>query len=395
MKIFAQHGYGDGEKIIKGLSNNYIQGAIFSPRDILPDKLEQKLNELSTQFHDAEFLIDPQYYTCLIGNHPNLNIGKLSDYQSLYFNFENRSKLEIEKNISEIIRRSLLYQNNLPVNEIISPNILISNSFDSREAVISKNFIRLSKSISNELKIEKPIISSLVVSSDCIRNHQELIEFLNDITVFENPPDGFYVLVSTRNSESRSELYNSETLSAWMLINYGLKINGFKVINGYSDIFSPLISTVGSDVCSTGWWSNLHNFSLERFTPSNTGGRLPIQRYFSNGLLNRITFYELEALKEQVPEILNNFETDDIYSNGEPDRANEVLQSWEALSKLCNSISSPNISLNLEELNNKINNALNLYSRISQILLLHPKSNSDHLEPFSLAISRFKQLSEV
>ena len=86
-------------------------------------------------------------------------------------------------------------------------------------------------------------------------------------------------------------------------------------------------------------------FSLNRFAPEATGGRLPVQRYLSTKLLNRITFYELNALRKIIPnEIINGLSMDGMYED-EPDRAKEVLQSWEALSHLMNSLTeSENLS---------------------------------------------------
>ena len=79
--------------------------------------------------------------------------------------------------------------------------------------------------------------------------------------------------------------------------------DGFKVINGYSDILTPFLGVAGGTAGAFGWWSNLKAFSLDRFNPSAGGGRLPIQRYLSLALLNRITFFEFNQLKTMFPAI--------------------------------------------------------------------------------------------
>ncbi len=398
MKLYAQHGYGEGEKILNGLGSNYIDGVVFSPRDITPQNLIAKLQDYSERFPQKEFLVDPQYYTCVLGAHPNLNIGKLSEYQSYYFNFETKNRLEIENNVSEILERSINFQHDLPTTSIIAPNILIPRSFDSREAVIAKNFIRLAKSSYSVKENPKPLYCSLVISSDAIRNIQDLQEFLSDITVIDNPPDGFYIIISFGSSDARAEVFNSDIISSWMLINYSLRINEFKIINGYSDTISPFLTSVGANACCSGWWSNLRTFSMERFTPSNAGGRLPIQRYLSLGLLNRITFYEYDTLRDRVPGIKNNLTTDNIFEieNAEPERAREVLQSWEALKTLISQFSTKRIKDNLDNLNLHIDNALNLYTSINAVLpSLDSKSNFDHLDPLKYALSRFTQITEI
>ncbi len=392
MKIFAQHGYGEGDKILNGLRQKLIHGIIFSPRDVTPDKLEYKLNEYQL-INDVELLLDPQYYTCLIGSNPNVNIGKLEQYP--FFKFETKSKLEEERNINKILKNSLEFQDTLSLTSIISPNILISNSFDSRDAVIAKNFIRLSFQNYHPKSLKKPLICTLAVSKDALTNLNELQEFLNEITILEEPPDGFYILIAFRSSESRAEVFNSDVLAAWMLINYSLKVNGFKVINGYSDLISPLLSCVGADVACTGWWSNLRMFSIDKFMPLSSGGRLPIQRYLSKNLFNRITYYELDALKKLVPDILNNLSTDKYYLEGEPDRSIEILQTWEVLNLLCDELSKNTIIKNLNYFQTLIDKALSIYSKISAYIPLDTKSNSEHLEPLNYAITKFKSLAEL
>ena len=395
MKLYAQHGYGEGDKIRNGLNSKYISGVIFSPRDISPQNLLAKLNEYSGEFPEAELLLDPQYYACLYSSHPNLNLGKLNEYQTSYFEFQTKNKLELEKNVFEILGKSISFQHTIPTSSIITPNILIPRSFDSREAVIAKNFIRLAKSAYKKKSSKKSIYCSIVVSNDAIRKVNELQEFLNDITLIDEPPDGYYLLISYGNSDAKAEIFNPDTIAAWMLINYSLKINGYKVINGYSDLISPLLCSVGADICSTGWWANLRNFSITRFTPTAAGGRLPVQRYLSKSLINRITFYEYDALKERVKGIKNELPTDQIYENGEPERAAEILQSWNALSTLCSEFSSNSVVDNLNVLKNRIDNAFRLYATINSILPLETKSNSEHIEPLQFAISRFLEFTEL
>lgn len=152
---------------------------------------------------------------------------------------------------------------------------MIPNSLNSIEAVISKNFIRLAKAQYAGLKDQRPVYATLAVSRSALMDKQELVDFVNEITLLDNPPDGFYVLISARNTEARSDIYNADVIAAWMFINHVLAVNGFKVINGYSDILTPFLGVAGGAAGALGWWSNLKVFSLDRFAPSAGGGRLP------------------------------------------------------------------------------------------------------------------------
>jgi len=284
----------------------------------------------------------------------------------------------------------------MDVTGIISPNILISRSFDSIESSISKNFIMESMEQYQQLKDERPLYVTLAISREALTDKTELSDFLNDITLIDNPPDGFYLLISAGSPSARMEIYNDDIIAGWMLINHSLKLNGYKVINGYSDIITPFLGAAGGDAGASGWWSNLRIFSLERFLPQGDGGRLPLQRYLSCALMNRITFYELDQLRTLIPEVLNNLPLDSLYNvdNGsEPERSNEVYQSWEAIKCLNSKIIQTNISDSLNKCQETLVRASNLYDRIR--IGLDSKSNRDHLEPLAYGVKLFTTLAEI
>ena len=83
MKLFAQHGYNEGDKIKNGLKDGLISGVIYGAKDINPDRLETRLKEIKEEFPDAGRLFDPQYFVSLIGNDPNIKLGKLDEYSFL------------------------------------------------------------------------------------------------------------------------------------------------------------------------------------------------------------------------------------------------------------------------------------------------------------------------
>src|SRR3989338_457893 len=391
MKLYAQHGYGEGEKITQGLEKGVISGAVYGAKDITPDRLSERLGEISKIAPDAGRLFDPQYYVSLIGSDPNIRLGKLGEYP--YFKVRRRSQLESNQLIADEIRKAVEFQIGLPVTAIISPNILISRSLDSVEAVIAKNFIRQAKDIYKEFSDKRPLYVTLAISREALINFTELESFLNDVTLLNSPPDGFYLLVGARSIEARTDLYHADVIAAWMLLNYSLKINGYQLINGYSDLLSPFIGAVGADIGCTGWWSNLRMFSMDRFAPEATGGRQPVQRYLSVNLLNRIAFYELDALRKMIPNVVNGLSMDAAYA-GEPERSVEVLQSWEALSSLLSSLTvSGEVFKNLGKCADAVKLAEELYASIKVRYRLDSKSDDGHLEPLCEGMNLFKKRS--
>jgi len=394
MKLYAQHGYGEGDKIKNGIEQNLISGVIYGARDISPERLDTRLEQIARNSKKFNTLFDPQYYVTLIAANPNIRLGKLEEYP--YFKTRRRSQLESSDLLFAEIDKILDFQVKLPLTDIISPNILISQSFDSVEAVISKNFIREARKAYKKFHDKRPIYATLAISREALLEKNELESFLNDITLIDSPPDGFYLLIEARSIEARSDIFNMDVIAGWMLLNYSLKINGYNVINGYSDLLSPFLGAVGGDIGCTGWWSNLRTFSLDRFIPESGGGRLPIQRYFSFNLLNRITYYELDALKNMFPDVLNGLSFDSEYLKGtEPDRVLELFQSWEALKPILRNLTENDIEENLNRCTVALDQATELYARIKSRYRLDTKSDDSHLEPIKMGIDLFKKLAQI
>ena len=59
MKLFAQHGHQPSDKINRGLEEKVIDGVIFSPRYVKPEKLNSIIDDAHSSNENAEILIDP------------------------------------------------------------------------------------------------------------------------------------------------------------------------------------------------------------------------------------------------------------------------------------------------------------------------------------------------
>jgi len=400
MKLFAQHGASEGEKITEGFARGLLDGVIYSPRDVSLASLKDKLSAVETAAPTAERLFDPQYYSIFLNGTAEARLGwLLEDDYAPYFQPRRRSQLERESQIEKELETALTFQSELNVSGIIAPNILIPNSLNSIESVISKNFIRLAKPQFAKLGDTRPVYATLAISRNALMDKQELVDFINEITLLDNPPDGFYVLISARNTDARSDIYNADVIAAWMFINHTLAVNGFKVINGYSDILTPFLGVAGGTAGAFGWWSNLKVFSLDRFAPSAGGGRLPIQRYLSRALLNRITFFEFNQLRTIFPAIVNNLPGDDLYAQedaSQPQRNMEVVQSWEAVQALNAGLVGPDQAKALKKCGDAIKQAGLLYEAIkARGVRPDPKSNDEHIQPLTDGLALFKKLAEL
>lgn len=396
MKLYAQQGYGtgnSGDKIISGLERNVIDGAILSPKDYPVSRAAELLERMADEFPTADRLFDPQLYASLIAHDPSARMGRLltSDYP--YFSAQRRNQLETEANVEACIRSCLRFQMELNVSSIIAPNIVIRRSLDSIESAIAKSFVRHASTIWSEIGDSRPLYVTLAIDGDALLDRNNLESFLSDITIMDGALQGFYVLIASPTSEIQPELIDFRTLAGWMLLNHALSLNGFTVINGFSDILTPFLGAAGAAAGATGWWANLKVFSMDRFEPPSPGGRRPIPRYLSAQLLNSIRFDELERLRRRFPTIVNGLPSDDFYSEedgSEPSNLKEeILQSWDAISSL--------LQNDLYSCMESIESAKQLYFSInaSPGMRLTARSDDSHLERLEEGVLLFTQLAEI
>lgn len=399
MKLYAQHGFQNGQKVTEGLKSRSLDGVIFSPRDISLEKLEGRLAEFTKDYPRADLLFDPQYYACFLAGNPDSRLGSLlEDYGKHYLSPRRRSQLESESVVREETARAMRFQAERPFSAVIAPNIVIPGSCNSIEAVIAKHFIRNARRVAREIGVKKPVYATLALSRDALIDRAEFVEFLEDITALDAPPDGFYLLVASSQTDARAEIYHTDVIAGWMLLNFTLSVNGFQVINGYSDIVTPFLGVAGGHAGATGWWSNLRAFSLNRFAPEPTKGRQPLTRYLSCALLNRITAYELDALRDIVPDVVNKLPTDALFAaDADPGRHEEAIQTWDALRKLDGAVNADDIKAGLEQVRRAVIRAQEVYALVAERspIRIDVKSDGRHLPSLLEGLDLFEELAEL
>lgn len=400
MKLFAQHGHQPSDKMRRGLGKGVINGIIYSPRFIKPTILAEKIEEANSADSSAEIYIDPEFYATRQSGTENNQLGYLEEWP--HFRPQRRRDMIIKANIVEdTLRNSFETMNAFNLTGFIAPNIYIPQSFDSMEAGISQNFIGRTKQIFKKFGGKTKVFSTLAIDHQALLNPVEFKSFLNDITALDNPPDGFYVLIGCGLIDERtdlvhSEIRNPEIIGGWMFINYILSINGFRVLNGFSDVISPFLGVVGGEAGATGWWSNLRVFSMGRYIKSERGGgRLPNIKYLSNRLLNRITIEEKNIYSRMVPEVNNNLSCDPEYLDRVPDRTVEALQAWEAISALNQNIISDDLEKGLNNLKSAIRISRETYAHLSSRGFSEGiEAITEYLNALDGALEVFKRLAE-
>jgi len=399
MKLYAQHGFQPGKRISQALADELIDGVIYSAKDTAPAEL---VSTLLQQPKGSDRYFDPQYYACLLASQPGARLGWLWGEEGYpYFRPRRRPELEREANVRKDLQACLEFQAELPVTAFIAPNLVIRRTLDSIEASISKEFIRNATSIASQVDKRKPIFATLAISADALGDRVELQNFLQEITELENPPQGFYLLIERPDQSISPSLVEQDVLSRWMLINHTLRINGFKTINGYSDLLAPYLGASGGFASACGWWNTLKAFSLKKFEPApDQFMRKPIARYTSVTLLKSLRCTELHDLRDDFPDVFNGLPSDRYYDPDEGSEPNEpwheAMQNWDALRTMMTRHSGKSVRASVDACREALDGATDLYGRIADVgYTLRERSSNAHIDAIRYELDAFCELAEV
>lgn len=400
MKLYAQHGAQAGEKITAGFSAGVLDGVIYGAKEISGDKLRSDLDYIAENWPSATRLLDPHYFATLIAAQPGARLGYLTgDKSHGYFRAHMRRDLEQADPVRTDIRACLEFQASLPLTALIAPNIVVRRTLDSVEGVIAKNFIRNAAEIAAEVAPDREVYATLAISQAALADKGELQAFLQEITELDNPPTGFYLLLEKLDANPLPSLTERDCLARWMLVNYTLKVSGFKIINGYTDLLAPYVGATGADAVAAGWFSTLKSFSLRKFEPNDSFATRPVPRYSSVALLKSIRHTELHDIRSHFAQVLNGLPSDSCYpfaDGSRPDLTAEAIQNWDAIRAMIVKCEGPNISAALDACSSALDEAEALYDSINLIgYSLRERSNNEHIATIREELNEFSNLAEL
>lgn len=401
MYILAQHGWGKGNKIQTGISNDSIGGVILSPKDEKIESLESFITGLSAEFPNTEILLDPQFYHTTIQNSKE---GRLAEYP-FFQGYHGISAFSNYRNIRRFAYDTLNYQESKEFTYIISPSIYMS-SFSSREAQIMLSMAMESLQVKLDEGFEKPLMVALTIHEQAFMDKKQMEDFLDELSTIEF--DGVYLTVVRNPNGYHQSFDDSRKLANILSFVYSLsEINGFNVKLGFSDFLGLLYLAAGANHIATGWSQGLRRFTLDqRVLPSTGGGRRPRPRYSSAPLLNSILLSEIFSVRDSsilrgsLGNYLSgtNFDSEITKTNYTWDDNTSLYHHWASISNVANSIfqNTYDATDRFDALERAISNAEGLYTLLdSAHIQLDSKSNGAHLGVWKEAISEFRRDSSV
>jgi len=388
--LFAQDGHQPAEKIIKGLKDGFLDGAIFCPRTHPTDKLKEIIKTYRGDFPDKKFLLDTNFY---VGALPVEKIGKLGSHP--FFRTPLSRTSFSSKNIQKYVKDTINYQVNLGLTEIVSPGVILP-SFSSEWSQITLQLFIESIEYVKSKKIKNKLLLCLPIREVALREDEQLSEYLDELTTLE--ADGFYIIIE-RATQRAPQWSDPLTLAGLLYLVNALNKNEYNIIVGYSDIVGFVLRAVGATGIANGWWRNLRQFTGERFL-KKTGGHQPKATYTSASLLNSIFIDpEMQAITEVglSSEILSKTSFDAKLEKDPGDQSwsleESVLHHWEVLKNLDNKINKlDNIEDRLNLIKQWIDQAQGLYVKIQSFgIKFDPITGPSHLKVWKEAITFFEQ----
>lgn len=388
MGLLCQYGYGNGDKIEKGLSNSYIDGVVLSPRYKKPEEIKKYTAEINAKFQNrCKLFFDPQFYLCTVLDVPAVKRGKLEDYPYFEGNLS-RKDLSNIMNVANLAQKTIEFQQEMNLEAYMTPTVMI-NDFNGRDAQIAINLAYSSFQVNEG---HHTILVSLCIDEDAFKNREAMEEFLDSITAFDC--DGFYVIIKKTSPDEL--IWEASVLTNIMLFLYKLSfINMYKVILGYSYLISLLFAACGNIDFASGWFKNLQVFSKDNYELRN-GGRRPRPTYLTAKLLNSI-------LLSPSVEALHHVGCDALYLSDSPfDRhlsidswnlENSCLHSWYVLKTNIDEIESiSSITERCNYLQDMISIANENYHLAERAVKDLNLASSNHYEIWKQSIESFREL---
>jgi hypothetical protein len=390
LKLYAQHGWGKGDKVNRGLAERAIAGVVLSPHDETPSDLREYVSELSTLSQQPDLLFDPQFYVSVIRG---ANEGKLPLYGYYRQNLGLRD-FAASRKVQEFVHECIDFQRDMKLTSILSPTIC-AESFTDRSAQVALTMAQEAVDYWTGVSDKRPILVSFVFSEFALTNSDQVAEFLDTISLLE--ADGFYLIVD-RSTPVHSQDFQPTRLANMMKIIHSLKRSRFKVVCGYSDFVSLIYSGVAADAGATGWSQKLKRFNRSRFQPS-AGGRRPRDRYSSSKLVNSIYVTELDACQEvqKLRAVKSDTAYDrcfdaQSYPSGVSWPSEEsALHHWESLSMLLRRVNGQSPRERVNQVIQIVTTAETLYRTLATLgVQFEPMNGPAHLENWLEALSLFQ-----
>lgn len=387
MKIYHQAGHNTNWNIESINNDNAGEGIIFSPVHYKQDQISRVDDELKTTS-----LFDPQFYI------PDSQKAKLHSYdffpEKLTDGF---STVDFEAIAHKSAEMCLNYQLEQNFESIIIPARYYSD--------LVTDYIEKQKSFSVEpflaeierQGVDKKVFITLPVTVKMTQDENYRTELLNWITSYPEI-EGVYLL--NQIGEVTKQIKQIENLNAHINFIAELQEADLKVIVGYCNTESILISALSPYALTMGAYENTRNFSVDKFLDDDSERRGPAPRVYMPKLLNWVRYDTVIEIKEDHPELWDKIyvpteSIETVFSTGMRPHFNKpelYKHHFQLMHNQLVTLRNLDKSARIDRIKEMIQEANSLYQEIEEsgVLFFDENCKNGHLPIWNRALAKIK-----
>ena len=247
MELYLQYGHG-----MKKLSIDLIEKwgtgtVILSPRDLTTDKISTYSEAFINV--NGKTLLDPQLYYPRANHERLISHDYWPDNYSTGFLTDGASLNNLLTKIKDLNQSAI-------TSDYILPSLFCSRVDEDwiyiQELIIDKSVTIMS---------DKKRFATLCLSYEVLRFEDQIEEIVARSESWDI--DGYYIIAEHPNGQYLVD--DPMWLANLLILSSGLKLQGRKVIVGYSNHQMLSLATANVDAIASGSWLNVRNFTSQRF----------------------------------------------------------------------------------------------------------------------------------
>ncbi len=386
MKVYHQTGHNlkwNIDSYKEGVGN----GLIFSPINIDADKL---LRDTEIEIKKVSFL-DPQLYLL------NQAKGSLETYPFFPENLRSDfSTPDLDNDNLILAELCINYQLQNDFKYLVIPTKYNVENPTNYLIQCTDYFVLPFCEFAKQKQANRKILLSVIIKGIMLTDDDKRNEVLNWITGHQNV-DGVY-LIFENNFASKQIKDFDYLLNALRLIKV-LKDNLMEVHIGYCNTEALLYSIAMPDSVTIGSYENLRSFGIRRFQETENGPmRSPNARLYSSKLLQWVDYGYIQPMKTLVENYSGYFDESayNPLTNFEPDynwqfkKTEPYKHYFYVFDKQIKELQE-NQTDRIVGLKSTIKNAISLFNKIENDVLLDENSDGSHLPTWFNVINAFQK----
>jgi hypothetical protein len=386
VKIYHQAGHNTIWNIESLKNDNSGDGIIFSPVHYPKNNMEAVDETIKTRS-----MFDPQFYV------PGSQKAKLQTYEFFPEVFaKGFSTKDFEIIANKVAAQCLDFQVTNKYESIIIParyhSEMITDYIEKQKAFTIEPFLSVIASDG----VNKDIFVTLPITKSMVQDIEYQTQILNWITSY---PDIQGVYLLNEIGEVTKQITQYENLISHVNFINELQGSGLKVIIGYCNVESILLSILDPYAVTIGAYENTRNFSIAKFLDDESDIRGPAPRVYIPNLLNWVRYDTVVEIKEDFPELWDKIYTptnymDSIFKAGTRPHFTKPELYKHHFSLIYNQLkklSSKGFEERKNELRQMINEASKLYGEIKDagIMFFDKNCDGEHLPVWNRVLRQF------